>query len=320
MNLRTRDFLTFAEIDGGETRRLLDLAERLKRGLRLGESAGRRRPLAGATMAMIFQKPSTRTRVSFETGMFQLGGHAINLSASEMQLSRGETIEDTARTLSRYVDVVMARVFDHSDLDALARHSEVPVVNGLSDSFHPCQTLADLLTIRERKGRLRGLKVCWVGDGNNVCNSLIYGCARTGMDISVATPRRFRPLPSVVDEARGSVSVDLTADPAKAAAGADVVMTDTFSSIHNKDAGRSRSFVPRYTVGDRLMARAAEDAVFMHCLPAKRGLEVTASIIDGPQSAVWDEAENRLHAQKALLAALVGPRRARSRRDRPPPG
>ena len=316
MNLRTKDFLTFAEIDESETRRLLDLAERLKRTLRRGGSAGRRRPLAGATMAMIFQKPSTRTRVSFETGMFQLGGHAINLSASDMQLSRGETIEDTARTLSRYVDVVMARVFDHSDLDALARHSEVPVVNGLSDSFHPCQTLADLLTIRERKGRLRGLKVCWVGDGNNVCNSLIYGCARTGMDISVATPRRFRPLPSVVDEASGSVSVDLTADPARAAAGADVVMTDTFSSIHNKDAGRSRSFVPRYTVGDRLMARAAEDAVFMHCLPAKRGLEVTPSVIDGPQSAVWDEAENRLHAQKALLVALAGSRRTRSRRDR----
>ena len=312
MNLRTRDFLTFAEIDESETRRLLDHAERLKRGMRRGRGAGRHRLLAGATMAMIFQKPSTRTRVSFETGMFQLGGHAINLSASEMQLSRSETIGDTAMTLSRYVDVIMARVFDHSDLDALARYSDVPVVNGLSDSFHPCQTLADLLTIREHKGRLRGLKVSWVGDGNNVCNSLIYGCARTGMDISVATPRRFRPLPSVVDDACSSISIDLTADPTKAVVGADVVMTDTFSSIHNKDAGRSKLFVPRYTVSNRLMAKAAGDAIFMHCLPAKRGLEVTPSVIDGPQSVVWDEAENRLHAQKALLAALVGARRARS--------
>lgn len=311
MNLRTRDFLTFAEIDGGETRRLLDLAARLKRDLRQSGRSKGSRQLAGATMAMIFQKPSTRTRVSFETGMFQLGGHAINLSASELQLSRGETVEDTARTLSRYVDVVMARVFDHTDLEALARYSEVPVVNGLSNSFHPCQTLADLLTIRERKGRLRGLRVCWIGDGNNVCNSLIYGCARTGMDVSVATPRRFCPLQSVVDEARDSVSVDLTADPAKAAAGADVVMTDTFSSIHNKDTDRARLFVPRYTVSDRLMARAAGDAVFMHCLPAKRGLEVAPSVIDGPQSAVWDEAENRLHVQKALLVALVGSRPAR---------
>ena len=309
MNLRTKDFLTFAEIDGAETRRLLDSAARLKRGS--PRKAAKNGPLAGATLVMIFQKPSTRTRVSFEAGMFQLGGHAINLSASEMQMSRGETVEDTAQTLSRYADAVMARVFEHSDLEAIASHSAVPVINGLSNSFHPCQTLADLLTIRERKGRLRGLRVCWVGDGNNVCNSLIYGCARTGMDVCVATPRRFRPMASVVEEARDSVTVDLTAEPAKAAAGADVVMTDTFSSIHDEDPRRADQFVPRYTVGDRLMGRAGDDAVFMHCLPAKRGREVTASVIDGPQSAVWDQAENRLHAQKALLVALVAGRRAR---------
>ena len=256
-------------------------------------------------MAMIFQKPSTRTRVSFEAGMFQLGGHAVNLSASDTQLSRGETIADTAATLSRYVDVIMARVFEHSDLEALADHSDVPVVNGLSDLFHPCQTLADLLTIRERKGRLRGLKVCWIGDGNNVCNSLIHGCARAGMDVSVATPSRFRPLPDVVDEARDSISVEQTASPPRAAAGADVVMTDTHSSIHD-DPGKGRLFGPKYTVDDRLMSRAAGDAIFMHCLPAKRGSEVASSVIDGPQSAVWDQAENRLHAQKALLVALLG--------------
>lgn len=314
MRLRTRDFLTFAEIDSGETGRLLDLAGRLKR--RLAASRSRSTDLAGATMAMIFQKPSTRTRVSFEAGMFQLGGHAVNLSASDTQLSRGETIADTAATLSRYVDVIMARVFDHSDLEMLAAHSVVPVVNGLSNSFHPCQTLADLLTIRERKGRLRGLKVCWVGDGNNVCNSLIYGCARAGMDVSAATPRRFRPMASVVDEARDSISVEQTVDPSRAAAGADVVMTDTFSSIHD-DPSKRKMFGPMYTVDDRLMSRAADDAVFMHCLPAKRGREVTSSVIDGPRSAVWDQAENRLHAQKALLVALVG---GGSRRSRASPG
>lgn len=315
MNLRTRDFLTFAEIDSGETGRLLDLAGRLKR--RLAASRSRGAELAGATMAMIFQKPSTRTRVSFETGMFQLGGHAVNLSASDTQLSRGETIADTAATLSRYADVIMARVFEHSDLEALAAHSDVPVVNGLSDMFHPCQTLADLLTIRERKGRLRGLKVCWIGDGNNVCNSLIHGCARAGMDVSVATPRRFRPLPGVVDEARDSISVEQTASPPRAAAGADVVMTDTHSSIHD-DPSKGRLFGPKYTVDDRLMSGAAADAIFMHCLPAKRGREVASSVIDGPQSAVWDQAENRLHAQKALLVALLGSggRRRRTGRGR----
>lgn len=312
MRLRTKDFLTFAEIDDNETRRLLDLAERFKRRMAAGGATGT--DLAGRTMAMIFQKPSTRTRVSFEAGMFQLGGHAVNLPASDMQLSRGETIEDTAATLSRYVDVIMARVFEHGDLVALAANSTVPVVNGLSNSFHPCQTLADLLTIRERMGRLKGLKVCWVGDGNNVCNSLIYGCARTGMDISVATPQRFRPMSSVVSEARDTISVEQTANPSRAVAGADVVMTDTFSSIHDDDPAKHRLFIPSYTVDDRLMSRAADDAIFMHCLPAKRGREVSASVIDGPRSAVWDQAENRLHAQKALLAALVGGR-GRSRRS-----
>ncbi len=312
MRLRTKDFLTFAEIDDNETRRLLDLAERFKRRMAAGGATGT--DLAGRTMAMIFQKPSTRTRVSFEAGMFQLGGHAVNLPASDMQLSRGETIEDTAATLSRYVDVIMARVFEHGDLVALAANSTVPVVNGLSNSFHPCQTLADLLTIRERMGRLKGLKVCWVGDGNNVCNSLIYGCARTGMDISVATPQRFRPMSSVVSEARDTISVEQTANPSRAVAGADVVMTDTFSSIHDDDPAKHRLFIPSYTVDDRLMSRAADDAIFMHCLPAKRGSEVSASVIDGPRSAVWDQAENRLHAQKALLAALVGGR-GRSRRS-----
>lgn len=312
MKLRTKDFLTFAEIDAAETRRLLDLAAQFKRRAAEGRAAST--DLAGRTMAMIFQKPSTRTRVSFEAGMFQLGGHAVNLPASDMQLSRGESIPDTAASLSRYVDVIMARVFEHGDIEELAAASSVPVVNGLSNSFHPCQTLADLLTIRERKGRLKGLRVCWVGDGNNVCNSLIHGCARAGMDVAVATPRRFRPMASVVDEARDSISVRQTADPASAAAGADVVMTDTFMSIHDKDPARRRLFVPAYTVDVRLMSRAADDAIFMHCLPAKRGSEVAMSVIDGPRSVVWDQAENRLHAQKALLVALAG---GRGRGNRP---
>ncbi len=299
MKLGTRDFLSFAELDGGETEKLVDLAIRLKNG---GQS-GR---LEGRTLAMIFEKPSTRTRVSFEAGMHQLGGHAICMAPGDMQLSRGETIADTARTLSGYVDVIMARVFEHSVLETLAENSSVPVINGLSDSFHPCQTLADLMTIREKKGRLAGLKLAWIGDGNNVCNSVIYGCARAGIDVSVATPRQFGPLPDVVGESRKAIDVELSDDPSEAVRDSDIVMTDTFSSIHNTDAGRTEKFLPKFQVGDSLMGQAKDDAIFMHCLPAKRGQEVAASVIDGPQSAVWNQAENRLHSQKALLLSILG--------------
>ncbi len=301
--MKARNFLSFAEIDAEETREIINLAIKLKRDLREGRQE---RPLGGKTMAMIFQKPSTRTRVSLEAGMYQLGGHAISLHTDGMQTSRGETIGDTARTLSAYVDVIAARVFDHHMLESLAADSGVPVINALSDSFHPCQILGDLMTILEKKGRLKGLKVCWVGDGNNVCNSLIYGCARTGMDVAVATPAGFQPLPEVVSQSRKHVRVDLLEDPAEAARDSDVVMTDTFSSIHNTDPGRLGMFLPKYQVNDALMGEAKNDAVFMHCLPAKRGEEVAASVIDGPQSIVWDEAENRLHSQKALLLSILG--------------
>lgn len=301
MKLRTKDLLTFAELSAEETEYLLDAAAILKRDLKMG----RLKPLLrGKTLAMIFQKPSTRTRVSFETGMYQLGGNAVVLSSSEMQLSRGETMADTAKTLSGYVDCIMARVFAHETVEQLASCSRVPVINGLSDSFHPCQTLADLLTIREMKGFLAGLQVAWVGDGNNVCNSLILGCARTRMNIAIATPEEFGPDQNVVDSVQ-EVEVQLTTDPTEAVRGADVVMTDTFLSIHNADPERSAKFLPMFQVSRDLMAKAKPNAIFLHCLPAKRGQEVTPEVIDGPQSAVWDEAENRLHTQKALLLLLL---------------
>ncbi|MDC8438117.1 MAG: ornithine carbamoyltransferase [Candidatus Nitrosotenuis sp.] len=298
--IKTKDLLTLGELDKKQVIRIVDLALKLKRDLKKGTA----KPLLkNKTLAMIFQKPSTRTRVSFETGMFQLGGHAIHLSSQDLQLSRGETIDDTAKTLSRYVDFIMARVYDHSTIESLAKNATVPVINGLSNSFHPCQILADLMTIKEKKGKLDGLKLAWIGDGNNVCNSMLYGCAKVGISVSVAVPRGFEPNPQVVKECKSLVDIDLTQDPQKAAKDADVVVTDTFVSIHDSP-GRLRKFYPKYQVNSALMAKAKKSAIFMHCLPAKRGQEVTSSVIDGSQSVVWDEAENRLHSQKALLASL----------------
>ena len=254
---------------------------------------------------MIFQKPSTRTRVSFETGMFQLGGHALNLSADDLQLKRGETIEDTAKTLSRYVDVIMARVYSHDEIEILAKNSTVPVINGLSDSFHPCQILADLMTVKEKKKKLEGLKIAWIGDGNNVCNSMIYGCAKTSVDISIATPKGYEPNHDVIKESKKFIDIELLSDPILAVKNADVVVTDTFVSIHHQATDRTKDFLPRFQVNSNLMKKANHDAIFLHCLPAKRGQEVTGEVIDGPQSVIWDEAENRLHAQKALMASLL---------------
>ena len=300
--MNKKDFLTFDEISVKETSALISLAHSLKKK-RIQTST----QLKGKTLAMIFEKPSTRTRVSFEVGMYQLGGHAITLSSDSMQLSRGESHADTAKTLSRYTDMIMARVFDHSTLEELAKHSSIPVINGLSNSFHPCQILADLLTIYENKKKLRGLKVAWIGDGNNVCNSWLYGCAKTGMNITVASPKGYAPDSNVVKDASKSTSVTITTDPAKAAKDADVVVTDTFTSIHDKDSSaRTKIFVPKYRVGKSLMSKANSDAIFMHCLPAKRGKEVESFVIDGQKSVVWDETENRLHAQKALLLYLAG--------------
>ncbi|MBI2127603.1 MAG: ornithine carbamoyltransferase, partial [Nitrosarchaeum sp.] len=261
--------------------------------------------LKNKTLTMIFQKPSTRTRVSFETGMYQLGGHAINLSSQDMQLSRGESIEDTAKTLSRYTDCIMARVYDHGVLEKLSISSSVPVINGLSNSFHPCQILADFMTIKEKKGKFKGLKIAWIGDGNNVCNSMIYGCALSDVKLSIATPKGFEPDKTVIKESEKFIDIDLTTDPLKAIKNADVVVTDTYTSIHNNDPKRIKKFIPKYQVTQTLMSNAKNDAIFMHCLPAKRESEVTSSVIDGPQSVVWDEAENRLHTQKALLASII---------------
>ena len=298
--IKSKDVLTLDELDKKELVQILDLAIKLKKDLKKGIS----KPLLkNKTLAMIFQKPSTRTRISFETGMFHLGGHALNLSSQELQLSRGETIEDTAKTISRYADVIMARVYEHSTIETLAKNSKVPVINGLSNSFHPCQILADLMTIKEKKGKLKGLKLAWVGDGNNVCNSMIYGCAKAEISISIATPKGFEPNQKVIQNCKKLIDIELTPDPQKAVSNSDVVVTDTFVSIHD-DPKRLEKFLPKYQVNSLLMAKANENAIFMHCLPAKRGQEVTASVIDGSQSVVWDEVENRLHSQKALLASL----------------
>lgn len=260
-------------------------------------------PLQGKTLAMIFHKPSTRTRVSFEAGMAQLGGHALNLEPQSMQTSRGESVSDTARTLSRYVDCILARVYEHSQIQDLAKHASVPVINGLSNTHHPCQALADFATVLDRKGRADGLKIAWIGDGSNVCNSLIEACALAGSHMRVATPAGLEPDENVVSAAAGSV--ELMRDPSEAAAGADVVATDTFSSMHD-DSSRLEKLSPEYKVTESIMNASAPDSMFLHCLPAKRGVEVDASVIDGPRSAVWDEAEYRLHAQNALLLHLLG--------------
>ncbi|MBT3580347.1 MAG: ornithine carbamoyltransferase [Nitrosopumilus sp.] len=302
MKIKTKDLLTLAELTEKEFLGLIDHSIKLKKELKKN---GNKPLLKNKTLTMIFQKPSTRTRVSFETGMYQLGGHAINLSSNDTQLSRGESVEDTAKTLSRYTDCIMARVYDHALLDKLSEHATVPVINGLSDSFHPCQILADFMTIKEQKKSLKGLKIAWIGDGNNVCNSMIYGAALSGAQMSIATPKEFQPDKSVVKVSQNLTGIELTTDPLKAAKNADVVVTDTYSSIHNVDPKRMKKFLPKYQVNDRIMGIADENAIFLHCLPAKREQEVTSSVIDGPQSLVWDEAENRLHTQKALLCALL---------------
>jgi ornithine carbamoyltransferase len=302
MKLKTKDLLTLAELTPKEFVGLIDDSIKLKKELK---KSGNKPVLKNKTLTMIFQKPSTRTRVSFEVGMYQLGGHAVNLSSNDMQLSRGESVEDTAKTLSRYTNCIMARVYEHDLLEKLAEHATVPVINGLSDTFHPCQILADFMTIKEKKKKLKGLKIAWIGDGNNVCNSMIYGAALSGINMSIATPKGFEPNKDVVTQAKKSTNIELTTDPFVATKNADVIVADTFSSIHNLDKKRLQKFLPKYQVNDKLMKSAKKDAIFLHCLPAKREQEVTSSVIDGPQSVVWDEAENRLHTQKALLAALI---------------
>ena len=307
-SLKGRDLLSLNDFTPEEIRAVLDLAGELKAKQKRGEPHPY---LQGKTLGMIFQKSSTRTRVSFEVAMYQLGGHALFLNAGDLQLGRGETIADTARVLSRYVDGIMIRTYAQSDVEELARYADVPVINGLTDLFHPCQILADLLTVRERKGALAGLKAAYVGDGNNVCHSLLFGCAKTGMHLAVASPPGYEPAAEIVSLARAGARetggrIDITNDPAEAVREADVVITDVWAGMGREAEAQARAkvFAP-YQVNRELVSHARPDFIFLHCLPARRGEEVTDEIIDGPHSAVWDEAENRLHAQKAVLVLLL---------------
>ncbi|MGZ4150578.1 MAG: ornithine carbamoyltransferase, partial [Actinomycetota bacterium] len=270
------------------------------------------RPLSGKTLGMIFEKASTRTRVSFEVGVTQLGAHALPLSSTDLQLGRGETIEDTGRVLSRYVDAIVLRTFEQERLEVLAGAADVPVVNSLSDFEHPCQALADLLTVRERLVELRGRILAYVGDGNNVAHSLLLAGAKAGMTVRVATPVGFEPIPQVVERASAIAAetggaVEVTMDPLGAAEGADVLYTDVWASMGQEDEAEERALVfSAYSLDRKLVDAAAPDVVVLHCLPAHRGQEITDEVIDGPHSAVWDQAENRLHTQKALLLFLFG--------------
>ena len=303
--LAGRDCLTLAEFSPDEARLILDEAQKLKA---LRRSRIPFRPLFGRTLAMVFQKPSNRTRVSFEVGMYHLGGHALPLSPQEIQMGQRETPSDTGRVLDRYIDAIMARTFSHREIEELAAAAEVPVINGLSDLHHPCQALADLLTVREEFGGLEGVKITYVGDGNNVANSLALGCALTGAELTIAHPPGHAPDPGVMKLAATSgVAPTLTEDPQEGVAGARVVYTDVWASMGQEAEAeeRKKEFAP-YQVNKELMSLAAPDAIFLHCLPAHRGEEVTAGVIDGLRSRVFDQAENRLHAQKALLYLLLG--------------
>jgi ornithine carbamoyltransferase len=296
-----RDFLAIPDFSRAELDQLFELAESMRTG------AYTKKPLAGKSLAMIFLKSSTRTRVSFEAGTFQLGGHALFLSSRDVQIGRGEPVPDTARVLSRYVDGIMIRTFAHSEVEQLAQYSRVPVINGLTDLLHPCQVLADVLTIRQRLGTYEGKKVAWIGDGNNMANSWINAAYRLGFELSLACPVGYDPNPEILERARRGGNVTLVRDPNEAAAGAHVVNTDVWASMGQEEEQREREIAfSGFTVDAALMKRAARDAIFLHCLPAHRGEEVTAEVIDGPQSYVWDEAENRLHIQKAIMAALIG--------------
>jgi len=307
-NLHGKDLLSLHHLTPEEVMEILKVAGELKEQ----QKKGIPHPiLQGKTLGMIFTKSSTRTRVSFEVGMYQLGGNALFLSSNDIQLGRGETIADTARVLSRYLDGIMIRTFAHSDVEELAEHADIPVINGLTDLLHPCQVLADLQTILEHKGRLKGLKLAYVGDGNNMAHSLMFGSAKVGMDIAVASPQGYQPNPEIVKLAREDAEetgskVEVLEDPGEAVAGADIVVTDVWASMGQEaeQAQRVKDFAG-YQVNSKLVSLAKPDYLFLHCLPAHRGEEVAAVVIDGPHSVIFDEAENRLHAQKAVLALLL---------------
>ncbi len=300
-----RHFLAIPDFSKPELISLFDLATRMKQG------SYREKPLLGKTLGMIFAKASTRTRVSFEVGAFQLGGHALFLSARDIQLGRGEPIRDTARVLSRYLDGIMIRTYDHADVEELARYGSIPVINGLTDLLHPCQVLADLMTVRETLGGWDGKVIAWIGDGNNMANSWINAAGTLGFELRLACPKGYEPDPEILKRNSSRTRITLTADPKEAARGAHVINTDVWASMGQEEEQekRVRAF-QGYMVDARLMAAAAPGAIFLHCLPAHRGEEVAEDVIEGKQSRVWDQAENRLHVQKAVMAILMGERKS----------
>ena len=308
MSLKGRDFLTLKDFTRQEIEEMVNLGIDLK----AKQKAGIPTPiLEGKTLGMIFQKSSTRTRVSFEVGMYQLGGSALFLSTNDLQIGRGEPIKDTARVLSRYLDGIMIRTYSHADVEELAEYADIPVINGLTDDYHPTQIIADLITIQEHKGKLEGIKFAYVGDGNNMTHSLMIGCAKVGMDVTVACPDGYMPNPEIVALAQGYAaesggSVTVMHDPKEAVKGVDVIYTDTWASMGQEAEKeiRKKAFVG-YQVDDAMMALAKPDAIFMHCLPAYRGMEVTDDVMESAQSVVFDEAENRLHAHKAIMASVM---------------
>ena len=306
LGARRRHFLDLLDYSSDELRAILDLAKAMK-AKRVKGAPPVDRPLAGKTLALVFDRPSTRTRVSFDLAMRELGGETMMLTGAEMQLGRGESIPDTARVLSRYVDAIMIRILDHRDLDELARYATVPVINGLTKRSHPCQVMADLMTFEEHRGPIDGRKIAWSGDYNNVLSSWIDAAERFGFQLDIACPKELQPPTERIARAKaGGADVILRDDPAAAVAGAAAVISDCWVSMGDEDEGRRHNLLAPYQVNRELMRRAAPDAVFMHCLPAHRGEEVTDEVIDGPQSVVFDEAENRLHAQKGVLAWCLG--------------
>jgi ornithine carbamoyltransferase len=307
-DLKGRDFTRVADWSGADLERVLDLADELKA---LQKRREEHHLLPGRTLGMIFQKPSTRTRVSFEVGIAQLGGTGLYLSAGDLQLGRGETLKDTATVLSRYLDAIMIRTFAQDDVEELARHAAIPVINGLTDASHPCQALADVMTIRERFGRLEGVTVAYLGDGNNVCASLMVAAAKLGTNFRAATPKGYEPSAEAVEIARQAAAetgatIDLLDDPHQAAAGVDVLYTDVWTSMGQEEERERRlQDLAGFGIDEELVQLAGENAIILHCLPAHYGEEITEEVLYGPQSAVWDQAENRLHAQKALMALVI---------------
>ncbi len=303
----TRHFLDISAIDAKTLRRIVDNAHAMKKAGKRVPAALRPKGIEDCVLVMIFEKPSTRTRVSFDIAMRQLGGGALSLNHTDLQLGRGESVADTARVLSRYADAIMIRANTHDTLVELAKHASIPVVNGLTDKSHPCQVLADVMTFEEHAGPIKGRTVAWVGDGNNVAVSWMHAAARFGFTLRLGCPDALQPEDEAIEWARREkASITLTDDPEKAVKGADCVVTDTWVSMGQSDAARRKKLLAPYAVDQKLMSKAAKGAIFMHCLPAYRGHEVSSEVLEGPQSVIWDEAENRLHAQKAILAWCLG--------------